>query len=95
MSTREYSIAESAGFQKSLQKNPGLSSLYRRIRAIVYPALKREPHFGPNIKRLKGELSDFYRYGIGNYRLFYTIEETEVIVVVIDLRSRQDSYGTK
>ena len=61
----------------------------------MYPALRREPHYGPNIKRLKGEFSDFYRYRIGDYRLFYSIEEAEVIVVVVDLRSRQDSYRKK
>jgi len=69
--------------------------LHRKIRSIVYPALRREPHFGPNIKRLKGELNDFYRYRIGDYRLFYTIEESDVIVIVVDLRSRQDSYKKK
>ena len=79
MSTREYSSAESTGFQKTLQKNPGLSSLCGRIRNIVYPALRREPHFSPNIKRLKGEFSDFYRYRIGDYRLFYSIDEAEVM----------------
>lgn len=92
MSSREYSIAETDGFQKTFRKNPGLSSLYKKIRTVVYPTLRREPHFGPNIKRLKGELSDFYRYRIGDYRLFYTIDETDVIVVVVHLRSRQDSY---
>lgn len=61
---------------------------------VVYPMLRREPHFGPNIKRLKGEFSDFYRYRIGDYRLFYTIEETDVVVVVADLRSRQEAYRT-
>ena len=51
------------------------------------------PHFGPNTKRLKGELSDFYRYRVGEYRLFYTIDEQEVIVVVVvDLRRRQNCY---
>lgn len=59
---------------------------------VVYPTLRREPRFGPNIKRLKGELSDFYRYRVGDYRLFYTIEEADVVVVVVDLRSRQNAY---
>ncbi|MEE8441091.1 MAG: type II toxin-antitoxin system mRNA interferase toxin, RelE/StbE family [Spirochaetia bacterium] len=94
MSNR-YSIAETAAFQKTLQKNKNLSSLYQKIRAVAYPALRREPHFGPNIKRLKGEFSDFYRYRIGDYRLFYAIEESEVIVVVADLRSRQGAYNKK
>lgn len=66
--------------------------MYRRVVEVVYPVLRREPHFGPNIKRLKGELGEFYRYRIGDYRLFYTIEESDVVVVVVDLRSRQAAY---
>ena len=54
--------------------------------------LRREPHFGPNIKRLQGEFSDFYRYRLGDYRLFYTIHDEETVVVFADLRSRQASY---
>lgn len=66
--------------------------MYERIVEIVYPTLRREPHFGPNIKRLKGEFREFYRYRIGDYRLFYTVEESEVLVVVADLRPRKDAY---
>ncbi|TVR51776.1 MAG: type II toxin-antitoxin system RelE/ParE family toxin [Spirochaetaceae bacterium] len=91
MSSR-YSIAETESFRKALRKNKSLHTVHRRIVEVVYPLLRREPHFGPNIKRLKGDLSDFYRYRVGEYRLFYTIDEQEVIVVVVDLRSRLDSY---
>lgn len=91
MSSR-YKIAETDGFQRTLKKNKSLNKVYRRVVEVVYPILRREPHFGPNIKRLKGELSDFYRYRVGDYRLFYTIEEDEVVVVVVDLRSRQGAY---
>ena len=87
-----YSIAETESFRKTLRKNKTFRTVHRRFIEVVYPLLRREPHFGPNIKRLKGELSDFYRYRIGDYRLFYTIDEQEVIVVVVDLRSRQDPY---
>ncbi|TVQ23908.1 MAG: type II toxin-antitoxin system RelE/ParE family toxin [Spirochaetaceae bacterium] len=87
-----YTIAETETFRKALRKNKSLHSLHRRIVEVIYPLLRREPHFGPNIKRLKGELSDFYRYRVGDYRLFYTIDELEVIVVVVDLRSRRNPY---
>ena len=80
---------------KSLRKNKTLAALYPRLRDVVYPLLRREPHFGPNIKRLKGEFSDFYRYRLGGYRLFYTIDEQETVVIVADLRSRQASYRAR
>ena len=87
-----YAIAETESFRRSLRKNTAIARRYPRIRDIVYPLLRREPHFGPNIKRLQGEFSEFYRYRLGDYRLFYTIDEEETVVIIADLRSRQASY---
>lgn len=94
-SSSNYTVAETESFRRSLRKNNALSRLYPRIRDTVYPLLRREPHFGPNIKRLRGEFSDFYRYRLGDYRLFYTIDEPDTVVVVADLRSRQASYQSR
>ena len=41
---------------------------------------------------MQGEFSEFYRYRLGDYRLFYTIDEEETVVIIADLRSRQTSY---
>ena len=90
-----YSIAETESFRKAIRKNKAFEALYRKIRDVVYPVLRREPHFGPNIKRLKGEFSDFYRYRVGEYRLFYTIDEDDTVVFVADLRSRQQAYSKR
>ena len=87
-----YTIAETESFQKTLAKNKSLASVYRKIRDVVYPTLRREPHFGPNIKRLKGDFTDFYRYRVGDYRLFYTVNEKEVVVIIVEIRTRQDAY---
>ena len=40
-------------------------------------------------------LGDYWRYRVGDYRLFYTIDETRIVVLVADLRSRQDAYRTR
>ena len=88
----KYAIAETDTFLKIVRKNRAFDALYRKIRDVVYPVLRREPHFGPNIKRLKGEFSDFYRYRVGEYRLFYTINEEDTVVIVANLRSRQQAY---
>ena len=90
-----YAVAETESFRRSLRKNKAIARLYPRIRDVVYPLLRREPHFGPNIKRLQGEFSEFYRYRLGDYRLFYTIDEEETIVIIADFRSRQASYGKR
>jgi mRNA interferase RelE/StbE len=87
-----YAIAETESFRKLLLKNTALARRYPRIRDVIYPLLRREPHFGPNIKRLKGDFSEFYRYRLGDYHLFYTIDEEDTIVIIADLRSRQAPY---
>lgn len=89
----EYRIAETRTFEKSKKKiDP---KLYKKIVDIVYPQLRINPRFGPNIKKLKGDLEPYYRYRIGNYRLFYLIEEEKVLVAVVALRHRQGAYGAK
>ena len=87
----DYRIAETESFQKKIEK-PQFKKLYKKITEYVYPLIKRNPHYGPNIKRLKGEYSDFYRYRIGDYRLFYSIHENEIIVYIIDIAHRKDAY---
>ena len=87
-----YAIAETHTFLKVVGKNREFSAVYRRIGDVVYPVLRREPYFGLNLKRFKGEYSDFYRYRVGEYRLFYTINEEDTVVIVAYLRSRQQAY---
>ncbi len=85
-----YQIAETKTFQKSKKKID--KKLYAKIENFVYPQLKENPFSGTNIKKLKGDLEDYYRYRIGNYRLFYLIENEKLIIVVVDFKHRQKSY---
>ena len=48
--------------------------LYSKIKNFVYPQLRENPFHGTNIKKLKDNLEGYYRYRIGNYRLFYLIK---------------------
>ena len=86
-----YKIAETETFDKKI-KTQKYKSLYKKITDYVYPILRENPYFGPNIKKLKGEYKDIYRYRIGNYRLFYKISDETVIVFIIDIESRKDAY---
>ena len=86
----EFQIAETKGFTK--RKESIAPELYEKIKSVVYPQLRRNPYFGPNIKKLKGELSPYYRFRIGDYRLFYLIEAEKVLVAVVDLKHRQNAY---
>lgn len=87
----EFLIAETESFQKIIQK-PHFRSLYSKIKDYIYPQLRQNPFFGSNIKKLKGELARFYRYRIGNYRLFYTVDTDKCMVFIITIIDRKDSY---
>ena len=87
----EFKIAETQTFQKKL-RNPKYRSLYPKILDYVYPLLRSNPYFGPNIKKLKGEFREVYRYRIGDCRLFYKISEETVIVFIIYIEQRKDAY---
>lgn len=86
----DFQIAETKSFQKLKKKID--KKIYSKIVDIVYPQLKSNPFYGTNIKKLKGELEGYYRYRLGNYRLFYLIENEKVIIIVTDFKHRQDAY---
>ncbi len=75
----KYKIAETETFEK-------------KINTLKYPILRENPYFGPNIKKLKGEYRELYRYKIGEYRLFYKVSEETVIIFIIDIENRKDAY---
>jgi len=54
--------------------------------------LRSNPYYGVNIKKLKGKFEGYYRYRVGNYRLFYLIADEKVLIVVTDFRHRQNAY---
>ena len=86
-----FSIAETETFSERINR-PEFRRYYPKIKDYVYPILRRNPFFGPNIKRLKGEYSDFYRYRIGDYRLFYQISSKTVMVYIVDIEHRSRAY---
>ncbi len=84
-------IVETDYFKNKIKKEP-FKSIYDKITTSVYPQLRLNPFWEPNIKKLKGEYSDFYRYRIGPIRLFYAIYKKEIIVLISDIGQRKDSY---
>ena len=36
-----------------------------------------------------------YRYRIGSFRLFYTIDESEILILIVDIEKRKDTYRNK
>ena len=86
--SNEFRIAETATFRKQVEKG-GSQRYYAKLLENVYPALRSNPYFGPNIKRLKGDMKSIFRYRIGDYRLFYTIDPEKRYVYVLALQNRK------
>ena len=63
-----------------------------KLRAFVYPRLKEQPCFGPNIRKLKNYRPEMWRYRIGSFRFFYEIDEKLKMVKMISADNRQDIY---
>ncbi|ACN84470.1 type II toxin-antitoxin system RelE/ParE family toxin [Brachyspira hyodysenteriae] len=43
-------------------------------------------------KSLKGELKEYWRYRVGDYRILSKIIDNELIILVIDIGHRKDIY---
>jgi mRNA interferase RelE/StbE len=66
--------------------------LYKKITGDIYPILKNNPFFGAHIKKLKGKYKEIYRFKIGDYRLFYKIDDQESLIFMVNIENRQDAY---
>lgn len=84
-----YEVLLSPDAQKTYQRaNRGLAKKIARC----LEQLEQNPRLHPNIKALKGELSGYYRYRLGDYRLLYRINDEHVQVVVIAIAHRSKVY---
>lgn len=87
----KYKIAETESFSRQILKR-GFEQVYYKLTSFVYPQLKDNPHFGNNIKKLKGEYEGMYRYRVGSYRAFYVIDDNSKTVFILEIQKRKDSY---
>ncbi len=70
----------------------GRSFIEKKLVEYVYPQLKSEPHYGPNIKRLKGWEPPTWRYRIGDWRFFFEIDDKTKVVFMTAASHRRESY---
>ncbi|MBP7282356.1 MAG: type II toxin-antitoxin system RelE/ParE family toxin [Leptospiraceae bacterium] len=94
VSLSKFRIFETTQFQSDLEKLPKKmkTMIENKLKAYVYPQLSQEPSCGLNIKKLKNYTPATWRYRIGNYRIFYQIDETESIVFILSVDLRKDAY---
>jgi mRNA interferase RelE/StbE len=93
-SLTEDRIFETEQFQKDVQRlsRSGKAKIAQKLRSLVYPQLRRHPHYGPNIRKLKGFNPDTWRFRIGAWRFFYEVDEEEKIVFLIAASHRSAAY---
>jgi len=72
---------------KNIQKK-----IIKKINNFVFPQLSENPSFGNNIKKLKNYAPETWRYRIGNFRMFYEIDEDRKVVSIIGIDMRKDAY---
>ena len=90
----EFRVFETTEFARSLKRldTQSIDRLCAVLKKRVYPQLRKQPFFGANIKKLRDYVPDTWRYRIGDFRLFYTINVGEQIVSVLAIENRRDAY---
>ena len=66
--------------------------LKSKLRGYIYVSLKQQPYFGKNIKKLMDYAPQTWRYRIGDFRIFYTIDASKKIISMLTISNRKDAY---
>ncbi len=92
-----YKLFETDEFLKSIGKLQKRDQILvqTKLKEYVYPQIKSEPYFGINIKKLRDYSPNTWRYRIGSYRVFYTIDENDQLVLLLVVESRDKAYRSK
>jgi mRNA interferase RelE/StbE len=90
----EYRVFETEEFLRSLGRLPEAEGSFVRAKLsrLAYPQLREMPFFGPNVRKLRGYSPETWRYRVGNYRVFFHVDDTEKIVFVLSVDKRKDAY---
>lgn len=90
----DYRIFETEQFRKDLRAiaRSGSPAVVDKLKSVVYPQLRRHPHHGPHVRKLRNYAPDTWRYRIGAWRFFYEIDEGERIVLMIAAAHRGSAY---
>ena len=93
MSAR-YPVFESDEFLKRLGRLDASDRQFLRSKLThqIYPQLREEPNYGRNIKKLRDYDPPTWRYRIGRFRVFFAIDEDDLLVLILTISQRKDAY---
>lgn len=90
-----YRIFLSETFEKKLKKlisAKSLADFEKKFYEHVLMNLRSNPYYGPSIKKLRSYKPDTWRYRVGDYRIFYQIDDDKKIVHIKSIEHRKDAY---
>ena len=89
-----YRIFETAEFLSNLGRLDSGQKRFieSKLNKHIYPQLKDQPYYGPNIRKLRDYTPDTWRYRLGQFRIFYGIDESKHIVSIVTIDYRKDAY---
>jgi mRNA interferase RelE/StbE len=89
-----FRVFETRQFQRDMEAlGPDVRDrLEKKLRSHVYPHLARSPRFSPNVKRLRGFEPPTWRYRIGDWRFFFSIDDAKQIVSMLAADHRSRAY---
>lgn len=58
------------------------------LKRYIYPELKKGPKYGRNIRKILIDDNEFWRYNMGIFRIFYTVddEDSKIFILTLDIR---------
>ena len=83
-------IRYTVSFQPKAKKALISASSTDRLRITAAIELLRENPLPPKALKLKGR--DGYRIRVGKYRIIYSFNGNELVIIVLDIGSRRDIY---
>ena len=89
-----YRIFETRQFQRDMEAlGPAVRDrLQEKLKVSVYPHLVESPRFGPNVKRLQGFEPVTWRYRVGDWRFFFSIDDERLVVSMLTADHRSRAY---
>lgn len=64
----------------------------KRILNFLYNRVMKHEDPKQLAKPLKGKLSDYWRFRVGNYRIICKIKDDQPLIIVITINHRKDVY---
>ncbi len=90
----KFRLFETESYLKDLESDFGGKSFKIKLKLadVVYSQIRQNPYFGKNIKKLRNYEPETWRYRVGDFRFFYSIDDRGKTILMIAADNRADAY---